>query len=47
MEMSVIELSSMMDINPLTSNDPHSGHAAPLTSKRYVLYIYSTNIGTE
>ena len=23
------------------------GRTAPLTSKRYILYIYSTNIGTE
>ena len=34
-------------INPLTPNDPYSGRTAPLTSKRYILYIYSTNIGTE
>ena len=34
-------------INPLTSNDPYSGRTAPLTSKRRVLYNYSTNIGTE
>ena len=34
-------------INPLTPNDPYSGHTAPLTSKRCILYIYSTNIGTE
>ena len=34
-------------INPLTPNDHYSGHTAPLTSKRYILYIYSTNIGTE
>ena len=33
--------------NPLTPNDPYSGRTAPLTSKRYILYIYSTNIGTE
>jgi hypothetical protein len=31
----------------LKSNDPYSGRTAPLTSKRYILYIYSTNIGTE
>jgi len=36
-----------MFINPLTSNDPYSGRAAPLTSKRCILYIYSTNIVTE
>jgi len=34
-------------INPLTPNDPYSGRTAPLTSKRCVLYIYSTNICTE
>ena len=34
-------------INPLTPNDPCSGRTAPLTSKRCILYIYSTNIGTE
>jgi len=36
-----------MTINPLTPNDPYSGHTALLTSKRYILYIYSTNLGTE
>ena len=34
-------------INPLTPNDDYSGRTAPLTSKRCILYIYSTNIGTE
>jgi hypothetical protein len=34
-------------INPLTPNDPYSGRTAPLTSKRCILYIYSTNVGTE
>ena len=34
-------------INPLTPNDHYSGCTAPLTSKRCILYIYSTNIGTE
>ena len=33
-------------VNRLTPNDPYMGLTAPLTSKR-VLYIYSTNIGTE
>ena len=33
--------------NPLTPNDHHSGRTAPLTSKRCIFYIYSTNIGTE
>jgi len=27
--------------------DPYSGRTAPLTSKRCILYIYSTNTGTE
>jgi hypothetical protein len=35
------------NINPLTPNDHYTGRTAPLTSKRCILYIYSTNIGTE
>ena len=34
-------------VNPLTPNDHYSGRTAPLTSKRCILYIYSTNIRTE
>jgi len=34
-------------INPLMPNDDYSGHTTPLTSKHCILYIYSTNIGTE
>ena len=34
-------------INPLTPNDSYRGRTAPLTSKRCILYIYSTNIGAE
>ena len=33
--------------NLLKPNDPYSGRTAPLTSKCYILYVYSTNIGTE
>ena len=33
--------------NSLTPNDHYNGRTAPLTSKRCILYIYSTNIGTE
>ena len=33
--------------NPLTPNDLYSGRTALLTSKQCILYIYSTNIGTE
>jgi len=36
-----------MFINRLTPNDPYSGRTALLTSKRCILYIYSTNTGTE
>ena len=34
-------------INLLVSNDDYSGLTAPLTSKCCILYIYSTNRGTE
>ena len=34
-------------INPLMPNGLYSGRTAPLTSKRCILFIYSTNIGTE
>ena len=34
-------------VNPLTPNEPYSGRTAPLSSKRCILYIYSTNMGTE
>jgi len=35
------------DLNPLKPNSPYRGRTAPLTSKRCILYIYSTNISTE
>jgi len=31
----------------LTPNDDYSGRTVPLTSKGFILYIYSTHIGTE
>ena len=34
-------------INRLKPNDPYMGRIAPLTSKRCILSIYSTNIGSE
>ena len=34
-------------INPLTPNDLYISRTTPLTSKRCILYIYSTNVGTE
>jgi len=33
--------------NLLMPNDDYGGRTAPLTSKRFILYIYSTNLGTE
>jgi len=41
------KLSSVSTLNPLTPNDHYSGRIAPLTSKRCILYIYSTNTGSE
>ena len=38
---------SVSVLNLLTPNDPYMGRTVPLTSKRCILYIYSTNIGTE
>ena len=35
------------DVNSLTPNDPYRGRTSPLNSKCCILYIYSTNIGTE
>ena len=34
-------------VNSLMPNDHYSGHTAPLTSKRCILCIHSTNIGIE
>jgi len=39
--------SSFYVLYPLTPNDPYSGRTAPVTSKRCILCIYSTNTGTE
>src|SRR5215471_13055304 len=33
--------------NPLAPNHPYMGRTAPLTSRRCILNIYSTNIRTE
>jgi len=45
--MQALTLLSAILINPLKPNDPYRGRTAPLTSKRCILYIYSTNIGAE
>jgi len=37
----------ILKINRLTPNDPYMGRTSPLTSKRCILYIYSTNICSE
>ena len=42
-----MRLSIIVVSNPLTPNDPYSGRTVTLTSKRCILYIYSTNTGTE
>jgi len=39
-------VSDCLVLNRLTPNDPYMGRTAPLTTKRCILYIYSTNIGT-
>ena len=36
-----------LKINSLTPDDDYRGRITPLNSKRCILYIYSTNIGTE
>jgi len=38
---------ALMVLNPVTPNDHYRGRTAPLTSKRCILYIYSTNVGIE
>ena len=42
-----VEKQQMLRINRLTPNDPYMGRTALLTSKRCILYIYSTNTGTK
>ena len=43
----LLNVGPVLIVNPLTPNDPYRGRTAPITSKRCILYIYSTNIGTE
>jgi len=42
-----LSVHSEIERNRLTPNDDHTDRTAPLTSKICILYIYSTNIGTE
>jgi hypothetical protein len=35
------------NVNPLAPSDPFLGRAAQLTSRRFILNTYSTNIRTE
>ena len=44
---SILMVTEPYCINPLKPNDPYSGRDAPLTSKRCIWYIYSTNIRTD
>ena len=44
---SVVTALSIVQFNPLTPNDLYMSRTAPLISKRCILYIYSTNKGTE
>jgi hypothetical protein len=43
----VSDTESCVDVNPLKPNYPYRDRTSPLTSKRCILCIYSTNIGTE
>jgi len=43
----LVECKAPTILNPLTPNNEYSGHTAPLNSKCCILYIYSTNTGTE
>jgi len=43
----VIYYVALLLLNPLMPNDDYSGRTTLLTSKYCILYIYSTNIGTE
>ena len=46
-EGTIFSFITSTEFNLLTPNDDYSGRTAPLTSKRCILYIYSTHTGTE
>jgi len=41
------QITNYSEFNPLTPNNTYRGCTPPLTSKRCILYIYSTNTGSE
>ena len=41
------DYATRLTLNPLTPNDLYISRTTPLTSKRCILNIYSTNVGTE
>jgi len=43
----VVMRPKLLTFNHLTPNGHYMGRTAQLTSRRYILYIYSTNIRTE
>jgi len=43
----VVSWCDVIHINPLKPNDLYMRRTAQLTSRRCILYIYSTNIRTE
>ena len=45
--LTMTKLKKYWYINFLKPNEPYRGRTAPLTSKRFILYIYSTNISIE
>jgi hypothetical protein len=45
LQCAVVSLYSV--VNPLTPNDHYNGRTAPLTFRRCILNIYSTNISIE
>jgi len=47
LETSLPPPSPSKHFNPLTPKDSYSCRTAPLASKIFILYIYSTNRGTE
>ena len=42
-----VPVAELLILNHLTPNGHYMGRTAQLTSRRYILYIYSTNIRTE